>query len=145
MCLVALNAMGNMTEDLDNQLLEHALAIRSNAYAPYSNFAVGAAVLTENGEIVTGTNVENCSYGATVCAERVAIWTAAALGARKISVVAIALDGPMPVPCGVCRQVMAEFGVMRILATNLQGAKFEWTLEELYPHPFNPESLSGSS
>ncbi len=81
---------------------------RSNAWAPYSKFQVGAALLTTTGEIITGCNVENASYGLTICAERVAVCRAVAMGLRKFSAICISLTG-VPVPCGACRQFLVEF------------------------------------
>ncbi|MGI9427336.1 MAG: cytidine deaminase [Bythopirellula sp.] len=95
--------------DVQQQLIDAALAVRANAYAPYSKFLVGAAVLTANESIVTGSNVENASYGLTICAERVAVTAAVAAGARAIGAVAVATSGGAS-PCGACRQVLAEFG-----------------------------------
>ena len=91
-------------------LLEKAYEGRENAYAPYSNFKVGAAVLAENGKIYTGCNIENASYGATNCAERTAIFKAISEGNRKIRAIAIVgADDEYTYPCGICRQVIAEF------------------------------------
>lgn len=98
-----------MDKQQQSQLISAALAARQQAYAPYSKFLVGAAVLTEAGEIVTGTNVENASYGLTLCAERVAAAAAVAAGARKIIAVAISAENKVA-PCGACRQFLAEFG-----------------------------------
>lgn len=92
-----------------SQLVESALSVRKQAYAPYSKFLVGAALLTEDGTVFTGTNVENASYGLTICAERVAACSAVAAGHRKIKAVAVATAGGAS-PCGACRQFLAEFG-----------------------------------
>lgn len=94
----------------DEELLALARKARENAYVPYSNFPVGAAVEMDDGRIFTGCNIENASFGATVCAERVAILTAIAAGARQIKRLAVVCTNTMPcMPCGICRQVIAEF------------------------------------
>ena len=111
-----------------------------NAYAPYSNFKVGAAVLGETGEIYTGCNVENASYGLSMCAERTAIYKAVSAGEKHIKAVAIsASSGKIEFPCGACRQVMSEFAlpndtVVIYLASD-QGLE-RYTLAELFPHAF---------
>lgn len=92
-----------------NTLIEAALTVRDNAHAPYSRFHVGAAVLTASGAIFAGCNVENASYGLTICAERVAVGSAVAAGHRQIIAVAVATSGGHS-PCGACRQVLSEFG-----------------------------------
>lgn len=119
-------------------LLEAAQAVRGHAYAPYSNFAVGAAVQTSDGAVYTGCNVENASYGLTVCAERVAIWKAISEGARTIVAVAVATDAPTPAaPCGACRQVMAEFARdAEVVLGNMHGAVQVTTLAALLPLAF---------
>jgi cytidine deaminase len=114
-------------------LVAAAWAARERAYAPYSNFAVGAALLASDGRIFAGCNVENLSYGLTNCAERVAIGAAVAAGAREFLAVAVVADTGVPIsPCGACRQVMAEFGVPRIMLAN-KTERLEFTLEELLP------------
>ncbi len=114
-------------------LVEAAWQAREHAHAPYSNFAVGAALLAADGRIFTGCNVENLSYGLTICAERVAIGTAVAAGARDFLALAVVADTTVPVsPCGAGRQVMAEFGVPKILLAN-RTERLEFTLDELLP------------
>lgn len=118
--------------DLD-KLLESAWAARESAYAPYSNFSVGAAVLASDGRIFTGCNVENLSFGLTNCAERVAIGSAIAAGVRDFEVVVVVADTAVPIsPCGACRQVMAEFGIPRVLLAN-RSRQLEFRLDELLP------------
>ena len=118
-------------------VLEAALAVRSRAYAPYSHFAVGAAVQAKSGAIYSGCNVENASYGLTLCAERNALFQAIAAGEREFSILAVVADTPQPVaPCGACRQVMAEFGVDIIVLANLAGDVLVYRLEELLPAAF---------
>ncbi len=132
-------------ESLRQQLLDAARGAREAAYAPYSNFKVGAAVLTATGEIFTGCNVENASFGATLCAERVAIFTAVAAGHRGFTVLAVIADTPEPVPpCGLCRQVLAEFGPdCLIIMANLAGQRRLATLKELLPLAFQLPAPEG--
>ena len=114
-----------------------------NAYAPYSTFHVGAALLTEDGQVIAGCNVENASYPAGTCAERAAIGAAVAAGHQRFRAVFIstAADTPTP-PCGVCRQVLAEFGMdLIVIARTTQGAEARWVLADLLPHPFTPASF----
>jgi cytidine deaminase len=116
-----------------DRLLQAAWQVRDQAYAPYSGFFVGAALLAEDGRIFTGCNVENISYGLTNCAERVAIGAAVAAGVRKFLAVAVVADTSVPIsPCGACRQVLAEFGVPRVMLAN-RGECLEFSLEELLP------------
>ncbi|TAG10918.1 MAG: cytidine deaminase [Verrucomicrobia bacterium] len=114
-------------------LLEHAWAARENAYAPYSNFRVGAALLAADGSIFSGCNVENISYSLTQCAERVAIGSAVAAGKMEFLAIAVVADTQVPIsPCGACRQVMAEFGVPVVMMAN-RAQRLEMSLEELLP------------
>ena len=122
---------------MDKELLEAALVARERAYAPYSKFLVGAAVRAESGKIYTGCNIENASYGLTVCAERNALFNAVGAGERKFTALCVGGDTEEPIsPCGACRQVMAEFKVPCIILANLQGDVKEYTLEELLPYGF---------
>jgi len=122
------------------QAAQHAA---TNAYAPYSNFVVGAAVLTANGQQFTGCNVENASLGLTMCAERNAIFAAVAAGETEITAVVLHTPTPEPTaPCGACRQVMREFGTDVTIISTCQGpARLETTLAELLPESFGPENL----
>lgn len=128
-------------------LIAAARTARRHAYAPYSRFRVGAALLTSRGEIVTGCNVENVSYGLTNCAERTAVFTARAAGRLGsasggptiLAVAVVAKGATPPTPCGSCRQVLAEFGPdCVIFCANLRGDRRTLTLAELLPHAFGP-------
>lgn len=122
---------------MDRELYDAAVKARKNAYCPYSHFAVGAAVRTKDGHIFTGCNIENASYGLTVCAERNAIFAAVKKGYQEFLALLVTADTPDPVsPCGACRQVMAEFKIPNIILTNLQGAYRETTIEALLPDGF---------
>ena len=119
-------------------LAERAWAARKQAYAPYSKFSVGAALLAESGEIYSGCNVENVSFGLTICAERSAVTAAIQAGCRKFSGIAIVADTETPVlPCGACRQFLAEFDpAMPIYTVGREGVSRSWLLSELLPSPF---------
>jgi cytidine deaminase len=127
-----------LDEDVRQQLLDRARRAREHAYAPYSRFTVGAAVLTATGEIFSGCNIENDSLGATICAERVAIFGAVAAGCRALTALAVIADTPEPVaPCGLCRQVLAEFNPdCPVLMANLAGRTRLANLKELLPLAF---------
>ena len=114
-----------------------AMDARLKAYAPYSNFKVGAALRTEAGEVFTGCNVENISYGLTICAERVAVGSAVQAGATEFDLLAIVTDSAEPVvPCGACRQVLAEFCPdLRIVSRTVAGLTAEFALSTLFPKP----------
>jgi len=122
----------------DEQLLEEARRVRQNAYAPYSQFRVGAAVLTKNGEIHSGANVENSSFGLTICAERVALYCAISQGERDLAKLALVSDREDPaIPCGACCQVLSEFNPdMEIVCANLEGLVKKFRLKELLPNSF---------
>lgn len=125
------------------ELMKMALEARQNAYAPYSHFAVGAALLAESGKVYTGCNIENASYGLTCCAERNAIFAAVGAGERRFKMLAVAADSPEPVaPCGACRQVIAEFGIPLVVMGNLKEATKTMTAEELLPYGFGQESMN---
>jgi cytidine deaminase len=118
----------------DQALIQTAITARQQAYAPYSSFQVGAALLAKDGRVFTGCNVENLSYGLTICAERNAIFSAVAAGVREFAAIAITADTREPIsPCGACRQVMAEFGDLKVLSATLDGKVFESTISELLP------------
>jgi cytidine deaminase len=120
-------------------LIREAVKARKNAHAPYSKFKVGALLIDEKGRKFPGVNVENGSYGATVCAERTAIFTAVANGMKKIRVLVVVGDTPGPIPpCGMCRQVISEFADSKtvIVMANLKGAYRVVSKAELLPFPF---------
>jgi cytidine deaminase len=127
----------------DTKLLEAAADVRTRAYAPYSNFKVGAAVETENGDIYTGCNVESASYGLTVCAERVAIWKGISRGVTKFGRIAVVVDTEEPTPpCGTCRQIIWEFcGDVPVILANLHGKKETVKMSELLPRAFDSKFL----
>jgi len=124
------------------RLIRKALEAQKKAYVPYSNFHVGAALITEDGEIFTGCNIEISSYSPTLCAERTAIFKAVSEGHKKIKAIAIVGDANFTYPCGVCRQVIREFGKdATIIIANSEDEYREYKLDELLPHSFGPEDL----
>ena len=133
------------------ELWQAAVKVRQNAYTPYSHFKVGAALLAASGKIYCGCNIgkiycgcniENASYGLTCCAERNAIFAAVCAGERDFKALCVVADGDKPVaPCGACRQVIAEFGIPKIVMSNLQGDIKIMTAEELLPYSFNAASM----
>lgn len=130
-------------EALDKLAIAAADA-RQRAYAPYSNFTVGAAAMSAGGRIFTGCNIENVSFGATVCAERVAIFSAVEAGCRDLVAIAIAGPGESPIaPCGICRQVMSELAPDAVvIMVGEDGSRDTSTVAELLPLAFAPEELS---
>lgn len=124
-------------------MIEAAADVRTNAHAPFSGFRVGAAIETEDGEMITGCNVESASYGLTVCAERVAIWTAVAKGKPRIKQVAVVADtDELTPPCGVCRQIIWEFGGdIPVTMSNLNGKTETVQMAELLPRAFDSKFL----
>lgn len=133
-----------MTKKTEVTLIEKANNMLENAYVPYSSFPVGAALLSKTGEVFTGCNVENSSYGLSMCAERTAIFKAVSEGAREFDKLVITgnTDGPIS-PCGACRQVISEFCPvdMPVILTNVKGNIEETTVGELLPGAFTPEDL----
>ncbi len=124
------------------ELIRKALEAKEKAYVPYSQFHVGAAVLTENNKIYTGCNIEIASYSPTICAERTAIFKAISEGESKIKTIAIVGDSEYTYPCGVCRQVIREFGRdALVIVAKTEDDYNEYTLDELLPYSFGPEDL----
>jgi|SRR5690625_2450800 len=130
---------------MKEQLIENAKVGRQNAYAPYSKFLVGAAILSESGKIYTGGNIENSSYSLTCCAERVALFKAISAGEKNFISMAIIADTEHPIsPCGACRQVMVEFikDDVPIYLTNLAGEVRKVFINELLPAAFSANTLN---
>jgi cytidine deaminase len=126
----------------DEELLEQAAEAAEGSYSPYSHFRVGAAIVAGDGTVVTGANVENAAFGASICAEANAITSAIAGGATSVSTVAVVcLDGEPCTPCGNCRQIMREFGVERVILRTPDGSAHPVSLEDLLPMSFGPEAL----
>lgn len=135
-----------LDEAIIASLVDTARAMRERAYAPYSKFTVGAALLCEDGTIVPGCNVENVSYGLTNCAERVAIGAAIAQGRRAFRAIAVAGPTAHPLtPCGACRQVLAEFGPdLVVICVAPDGSRLTLTTRELLPHAFTQSDLDAA-
>ena len=131
-----------LTEEQEQTLKETACASRANAYAPYSNYRVGAAVLGESGAVYSGANIENAAYSPTVCAERLAIFKAIEAGERSLKGVAVCTENGAS-PCGPCRQVMREFAAdgMPVYMLDTAGNGRMKTLADLLPDSFGPEHL----
>ncbi|ULT56661.1 cytidine deaminase [Neobacillus drentensis] len=126
-------------------LLDQAIDARKKAYTPYSNFQVGAVVLTKDHRVFQGCNIENASYGLANCAERTAIFKAVSEGGNEIDTIIVVADTEGPVsPCGACRQVMAEFcdKDTKIILANLKGEKLETTIDQLLPGYFSSKDLT---
>jgi len=131
----------------DERLLEEARRVMASAYAPYSGFRVGAALLALDGTVWIGCNVENASYGLTVCAERVAVFAAVSSGRTAFLRVALVTEAPEPVPpCGACLQVMAEFAPDMEVVSGAGGSSRKWTMGELLPERFgaSPSWMPGT-
>ncbi len=134
-----------LSDEVRDQLIAAAREVRGRAYAPYSRFTVGAALLADDGRIYTGVNIENASYGLTVCAERNAVGTMAASGGRRVLALAVCTENGVT-PCGACRQVLSEFapdeGDIVIWIVDGAGSVRETTLRALLPDSFGPKHLS---
>jgi len=122
----------------EKRLIHKAKEARRKAYAPYSKFKVGAAILSRKGKVYTGANVESSSYGLTACAERVALYRAVVSGERNFRKIVVVADTEEPTtPCGLCRQVLSEFGGnLEVICANLRGKTQAFKLKELLPHSF---------
>ena len=132
-----------LTEQKINQLVELALRARERAYVPYSHFRVGACLMSKNGTLYCGCNIENASYGLTCCAERNAVFAAVCSGVRRFKTLCVVADTDEPVaPCGACRQVLAEFPFEKIILANCKGQTKTMSVAELLPYGFGSESLN---
>lgn len=126
----------------DEELLKLARMAMQNSYSPYSHYAVGAALLCENGRVYLGCNIENASFGITNCAERTALFKAVSEGEREFSAIAISSNGAAPYPCGACRQALNEFApAMRVMVIDGEGNVGKTTLPQLLPHGFGPKDV----
>lgn len=127
----------------ERQLYERACAALERAYAPYSHFRVGACLLTGDGRMFEGCNIENASLGATICAERAAVSAAVSAGARAFTAICVVGERAPAWPCGICRQVLNEFGPgMTVLCGSVEARSYEkTTLDKLLPHAFGPRQL----
>ncbi len=130
-------------DETEEKLVAAATDVRLRAYAPYSNFMVGAAVESDDGTIYTGCNVESASYGLTVCAERVAIWKGISRGEKHFKRIAVVVDTEdLTPPCGVCRQIIWEFcGDVPVILSNLEGKNETIMMSELLPRAFDSKFL----
>lgn len=126
-----------------NGLIDAAQQAREHAYAPFSGFKVGAAIEDENGRIFSGCNVENATYGLTMCAERVAVFKAISEGARRLKRIAVVADtNVLTPPCGACRQILWEFcGDAELILANLSGERESMSLTQIFPRPFDASFL----
>ncbi len=132
----------DLTLETVGRLIAAAATARKNAHAPYSGFYVGAALLLPNGELVSGCNVENASYGLSVCAERNALAAAVAAGSKNFLALAVVTESSPPsTPCGACRQVLSEFGDMPVILANTDNERTVTSVAELLPNAFDARAL----
>ncbi len=126
-----------------DQLIAAAKTVRERAHAPFSHFKVGCAIEDEHGNIYTGCNIENATYGLTLCAERVAVFKAVSEGAGKLKRIAVVADTENPTPpCGACRQILWEFcGDAELILENLTGQRETLTIKQIFPRPFDASFL----
>ncbi|MBQ7713024.1 MAG: cytidine deaminase [Clostridia bacterium] len=126
-----------MDAEIRRRLTDAAIEASKRSHSPYSGYAVGAAVLTDGGAIYSGTNVENASYGATMCAERVALFKAVSEGGARVVALVVYAEPSLPYPCGMCLQALSEFTAADVPVCLVSGRETrEFTFENLFPHPF---------
>lgn len=129
----------------NKELIKKALDAKKKAYVPYSHFHVGAALITEDDKVYTGCNIEIASYSPTLCAERTAIFKAISEGSTEIKTIAVVGDSNPTFPCGVCRQVIREFGKnAKVIIANSEDDYKEYTIDDLLPYSFGPEDLENA-
>ncbi len=134
--------MPDLNPETIDRLVAAASEVRDQAHAPYSNFTVGAAIIDAGGRVHVGCNVENASYGLSVCAERHAVAAAVSAGGQGIEGLAVVTDTSPPTsPCGACRQVLVEFGDFPVILANIEGERIVTSVGDLLPDAFTPESL----
>ena len=135
--------MPALDQNLEEQIVQAARRAQTHALAPYSNFHVGAALLVASGEVITGCNIENATYGLTLCAERVALAKALSDGNRKFLALAVSAEAQLPTPpCGACRQILWEYcGDIPVIMANPREITMRTSLGALLPEPFGPENL----
>ena len=134
--------MPDLNPETIDRLVAAASEVRDQAHAPYSNFTVGAAIIDAGGRVHVGCNVENASYGLSVCAERHAVAAAVSAGGQGIKGLAVVTDTSPPTsPCGACRQVLVEFGDFPVILANIEGERIVTSVGDLLPDAFTPESL----
>ena len=135
--------MPALDQHLEEQIVQAARRAQTHALAPYSNFHVGAALLVASGEVITGCNIENATYGLTLCAERVALAKALSDGNRKFLALAVSAEAQLPTPpCGACRQILWEYcGDIPVIMANPREITMRTSLGALLPEPFGPENL----
>ena len=127
-----------MNKDVKTKLIDEAVRVRKMTYAPYSKFLVGASILCADGEIYSGANFENVSFGAGTCAERVALGQALSNGKRSFTAICVSGENADITPCGICRQALSEFGDTDVICTNHDGSETrEYKLSDLLPHAFD--------
>lgn len=125
-----------ITATQKNELIKKAISVRKNSYSPYSNYKVGAALLSTNGKIYVGANFENAAFGAGICAERVALGAALSAGERKFLAICVCGNNIDITPCGICRQALSEFNNIEIICCDESGNKKEYMLSSVLPYAF---------